>query len=126
MTELEKLKKLIKAFETRQEKYADLGATDTEPDWQFQNVLRTTILGGVAKMPETARDWELYSREAGAGRAARSLTAAAKKVVEHIRSVPLRNIEPVTTYLRDYCWRAPWAIAISGRGDNVESRGPRN
>ncbi len=73
----------IKAFEQTQEKWADLGAEDTEPDTAFQLYIweiackrRRTV----DDLP-TVSEWRLFSRD-GEEQACRELNEAARAVAE--------------------------------------------
>lgn len=65
------------------EKYAEFGASDTEPRAEFAMMIvalhddREDV-----KVPATAAQWQLFSDMKGADRVARVLTLAAKRVVK--------------------------------------------
>jgi hypothetical protein len=101
-----KLHKLIAAFEARQNKYADLGANDAEPDGVFHGLIMRTLLNEKPKdAPRTAEDWQLYSDMRGASAAARSLGAHAQAILTAIKKIPHGEIGPARTFLTGYCWR---------------------
>lgn len=105
ISQVDKLKAAVKAFEAEQSKYAEFGASDTEPDWVFQNALARAINGEEATMPTSPRDWQLFADVKGCGRAARALTAACRKAVKLIIGGKVKDSAAVRAYLLDYCWR---------------------
>lgn len=71
------------------EKYADVGASDTEPRGQFtyliERVCRGLTVGPISTSP---RWWQLFSDMAGADVAAAKLAEAAEIAVEAARKDP--------------------------------------
>jgi hypothetical protein len=106
ISQVDKLKAAVKAFEAAQAKYSEFGARDTEPDGVFQSTLATAINGNEVVMPISSRDWQLYSDVKGCGLAARALTSACRKAVKLILGAEIRDSAAVRAYLLDYCWRA--------------------
>lgn len=106
ISQVDKLKAAVKAFEAAQAKYADFGARDTEPDGVFQRTLAKAINGEVVVIPTSSRDWQLFVDIKGCGAAATALTSACRKAVNIIRGAKIKDSAAVRTYLRDYCWRA--------------------
>lgn len=64
------------------DKYADTGASDTEPRCEFTVIVASLAHGKEPVVPTTVRDWQLYSEVKGNGFAAIALTRAARKVVK--------------------------------------------
>ena len=64
------------------DKYASLGASDTEPRAEFAQIVTDLAEGKTPTVPTTVRDWQLYSEMKGNGFAAIALTRAARKVVK--------------------------------------------
>lgn len=106
ISQVDKLKAAVKAFEAAQAKYAEFGARDTEPDGVFQYTLARAINGKEVVMPTSARDWQLFADMKGCGAAARVLTAACRKAVNIILDTKIQDSAAVRAYLLDYCWRA--------------------
>lgn len=102
---LDKLKAAIKDFEAAQQKYAEFGAHDTEPDGVFQNVLAKAINGDEVIMPTSPTDWQLFASSMKCGPAARALTSACRKAAKIILGCTLKDATAMREYLRDYCWR---------------------
>ena len=80
----DKLRRLVQAFEDLQDKYRDFGAHDTEPDWHFQNVIRSAILA--RKVDFENLDFELYHSLKGCKEANTAMVRAARAIYDHIRS----------------------------------------
>jgi hypothetical protein len=106
ISQVDKLKAAVTAFEATQAAYSEFGAMDTEPDGVFQYTLARAINGNEVVMPVSSRDWQLYSDVKGCGAAARALTAACRKAVKIILGAKLKDSAAVRAYLLDYCWRA--------------------
>ena len=75
-------KEVADAWYATADKYADLGAYDTEPRAEFAQIVIDLAHGEVPTVPTTVRDWQLYSEMKGNGFAAIALTRAARKVVK--------------------------------------------
>ena len=54
-------------------KYADFGASDTEPRAEFSQTLHDVLEGNDARVPSTASAWQLFSDMDGAEAAAQAL-----------------------------------------------------
>ena len=54
-------------------KYADFGASDTEPRGEFAQLLADHLDGVDARVPDTASAWQLFSDMDGADAAAQAL-----------------------------------------------------
>jgi len=108
MTKVDEIKKKVKEFQNLQSKWSSRGAYDTEPDWQFQNVIRKAI-HGEKKIPQTPNAWELFSYNDEENRkslpAAKEMTKKAEEVADFILALPLGESKEVIEYLKDYCWR---------------------
>lgn len=78
------LKEAVEKFRATQERYAHLGACDTEPRGVFIDLLCDTYDYKEVTLPRTARDWQLFTGEGnkGNGLAAAALTRAAERVLE--------------------------------------------
>lgn len=108
MSKVDEIKKKTKEFEALQIKWGKTGAGDTEPDWQFQNVIRKAI-HGVKRVPTTPDAWELYSYNEelfdAALPAAKELSEKSEEVADFILNLRLVDSKEVIDYLKDYCWR---------------------
>lgn len=106
ISQVDKLKVAVKAFEAAQAKYAEFGARDTEPDGVFQHTLARVVNGDEVIMPTSSRDWQLFVDIKGCGVAARALTSACRRAVNIILGAKIKDSVAVRAYLLDYCWRA--------------------
>lgn len=100
-TRLERLHQAISDFYAVASKYADYGASDSEPFWTFCRVIRNTAKGEEFRFPTTAEDWQLYTSSMSCGTAARALTAAARKVHNIIKDAPLSDAK-LRTFAENY------------------------
>lgn len=100
-----KLKAVIKEFEEAQEKWANCGASDSEPDGVFQSILIKALRGKKPKIPSTVLGWEIYSANANSKKAAKELHNILKKAVAIIEACPIGESGKIKLYLEDYCWR---------------------
>lgn len=69
-------------FEDVQKRYQHYGAYDTEPDLEFQWIVRQLREGKEPIIPQTAVDWQLFSDMEGNDLVAQALTEAAERVVQ--------------------------------------------
>jgi len=99
------VKAAVKAFEAAQAKHRKLGASDTEPDGAFQACIARALHGQDPKIPGTAHQWSLFSRMNGIRAASRELHDRTQAVVAAIEKVTVKDIDELTKYLTDYCWR---------------------
>lgn len=102
MNAVKEVEQAFKEFSEAQKNFSKFGAGDTEPDWQFQNIIRNAVTKGKGALPRSVRGWELYDME-GAGKAVKGLNKAAKKA----RDLTLKhwgNIE-VRKLVEGECWR---------------------
>ena len=106
ISQVDKLKAAVKAFEAAQAKYSEFGASDTEPDGVFQHTLARAINGDEITLPISPRDWQLFADIKGCGAAARALTSACRRAVKIILGAQMKDSAAVRAYLLDYCWRA--------------------
>lgn len=100
------VRKAVEEMDQLMEELSEFGAADTEPETEWHGVLARTIAGKDPKVPETSRQWSLYSGVHGVPRAAERLMEKAKAVVALIRQIPVGEFGPVREYLNDYCWRS--------------------
>lgn len=89
------------------DKYASLGASDTEPRAEFAQIVIDLAHGDVPAVPTTVRDWQLFSEMKGNGFAAIALTRAARKVVK-------AGLEDRDSAIR-YAESQGWILAIRYR-----------
>lgn len=75
------VKDAINAVYATMDKYAKFGAYDTEPRAEFADVIIAVAEGNTVEVPQTARQWQLYSGMKGSKKAARKLTRAAARFV---------------------------------------------
>jgi hypothetical protein len=69
-------------FKDVQKKYQHYGAYDTEPDWEFQWIVRQLREGKDPIIPQNAADWQLFSDMEGNELVAQALAEAAERVVQ--------------------------------------------
>jgi hypothetical protein len=103
-SKLDRLKVAVAKYDETADRYVNLGAADTEPEGVFQELLTLALNGKPVEVPEGPRAWQLY-REPGADRAARALTAAARKCVDLIGTFTVAESGELREYLEGYCWR---------------------
>ncbi|MBW2636005.1 MAG: hypothetical protein JRC86_00515 [Deltaproteobacteria bacterium] len=108
--DLHPLIKVLKRFEDKQNEFADFGACDTEPNTNWQVLLRNATLGQNAVLPATADEWELYTM-AGVYRVVMQLNTAARAALKYIDAA--RDGKPETwakvyDFLGSYCYRVHW------------------
>ena len=108
MPSLEAVQAAIKKFEEVQQKYAEYGANDTEPDMVFQCALVKTIEYDLAdEMLDDANFWELYTTSMDCTEAAKQLAIAAQDCMDELEDalVDSDEREAVLRWIADYCWR---------------------
>lgn len=93
-------KEAADAWYATADKYASLGASDTEPRAEFAQIVIDLALGKTPTVPTTVRGWQLYSEMKGNGFAAIALTRAARKVVKAV----LTDRDEVIRYAEDQGW----------------------
>jgi len=106
MDTLNKLKKEIDGMEKLMVKHSDFGASDTEPDGQFQWLLVKFFKG--EDVTPTREGWELYSSMTGWGRVADSLTNKVLRIREFMNELPRTANQELEKFLRSYIWRIDW------------------
>jgi len=106
MNTIDKVEKEIDGMEKLMVKHSGFGASDTEPDGQFQWLLVRFFKG--AEVNPTREGWELYSSKAGWGKVADSLTKKALRVRDAINAVPRTLNQELEKKLRNYTWRIDW------------------
>lgn len=74
-------KEAADAWYATADKYADLGAYDTEPRAEFAEIVIELAQDRTPVVPTTVRGWQLFSEMKGNGFAAIALTRAARRVV---------------------------------------------
>jgi len=84
-------------------KYSQYGACDSEPTYQVERVAQEALKGNPFT-PLDANDWELYTATKKCGTAARSMTAAARKLHNAIHKASLLE---VLGACERYGWRLP-------------------
>ena len=102
--QLERVAQSVTKMEEVMQKYSGFGASDTEPDWQFQNLLARVVQGKEYKIPQ-GEEWELYTATMSCKRAANALTSQAARVVKAVEAVAVKNYPELKEYATDVCWR---------------------
>jgi hypothetical protein len=92
---------IMKEWDKVQGKYSKFGATDTEPDWHFQDALRHAYQG-VRKVPVDG-NWELFSSVPGSRAAAKELTKFTEEAVAAILQGSREKFSVEDA--RDHIWR---------------------
>lgn len=104
-TSVEQVRLAVQEFEAVQQKYADYGAWDTEPDGVFQVLLKRAFVKGECKVPTSGSAWQLYTSSMNCSEAGSALGAAAKRAVDLVMRAPLSERAELQRYLKGYCWR---------------------
>ena len=97
-TRLELLVAAHKEMDELQISLSDFGASDTEPDWHYQDAVRNAI-NGKAFGYLSAKQWELFSDMSGANRAAQKMNKATRKVVDLILWAPLKEQDEIREWV---------------------------
>jgi hypothetical protein len=90
-------------FEDAQKQFSEFGAYDTEPSWEFHNLIRNAVTTGKGVLPRSARGWQMFDEMEGIGNAIKGMNKAAKKA----RDLTLKhwgNIK-VREFVKGECWR---------------------
>ncbi len=95
--EYETIKKAVEKFWAAQDKYANFGASDSEPRHVFHRLISRALEGKDVAVPTNAELWQLYSDMPGCGRAATALHSATKRVITLIAKARNNSFE---SYLR--------------------------
>ncbi len=110
MNNLSKIKIEIANFEKLQEKYAKVGAYDTEPEYHFQRLIWDyvfiggTIAGKIHKQIKKD-DWHLFKSVKGFSKAFKALDDQATKILMLIATCPISELEEIKEFIKSYCWR---------------------
>ena len=103
MKRLETLKALHKQMDQLQTKLSNWGASDTEPDYHYQNAVRNAFSGKEFE-PLTCRQWEMFDKP-GFENAVRLMNSLTQKIVNYIRSTPLSEIGELKKWAQQNLWR---------------------
>lgn len=104
---LDLLKEKIAEFEQVQWDVG-CGATDTEPDYEWQRALKVAVIDGLKSIPSTGREWNLLTVSYPADEiaaAAKTLHDKAEEVVDFVLDTKLREVNELRNYINDYAWR---------------------
>ena len=102
---LEEIQEEIGKFNKLQTELGEYGASDTEPDYVFQDCLIQALKGrSTSDIPTSASDWHLFKRP-GVGAAVKQLSGKAKRICSLILKTTLAEQDTVKAYIKDYCWR---------------------
>jgi len=99
------IKKKFEDFEKAQYELREFGASDSEPDWVFQDIIRQIIKGDKAEIPASANDWQIFSNMKGSNRAAKILSSKTEALVKAIQNVTVAELQEVREYLKGQCHR---------------------
>lgn len=107
---LNKIKTEIEKMHELMNEHSHYGATDTEPDWQWQNCLRLAVNGNFdfqKVVPQHAEGWELFSSMPGVHAVADELSNQATEVVDLIRQCSMEELAELRVHLEveGFCWR---------------------
>ena len=91
----------VRKFEAVCERYSRFGAADTEPDMEFQYLIRQLSEGEEPKVPDTAEGWQLFSDMPGAQGVARRLAVEARRVI----AAGKKDHVGLMRYAREELWR---------------------
>ena len=91
------LRSALNDFRELQEKYANYGASDTEPDFAFCNYLAEVLEGGDVEPPA---GWDIFDHMAGADDVNEALSEAAGSV-----GVEARKLRKKLIWLQGELWR---------------------
>lgn len=98
MATVEKIKELVKEFETLQTKYSSFGACDSEPNWVFEKVIVYACDGKPFDGCIGSYGWQLYSSKTGVKKVEKELTTKAKKVYNAISKSPVMVAKEIRRY----------------------------
>ena len=104
-TGVDKFKEDVKKWEALSNKFAKFGASDTEPDTVFQWCLKDKADGADVKIPQTARDWQLFTGMQGVGLVASHLTKALVRCLDSLGKVTVTEYKELREFLNGYLWR---------------------
>jgi hypothetical protein len=96
----------IKKMEDTMTKYSEYGASDSEPDGVWQSLLIRAMEGEKVVPPKSGDDWQLFTNsDLDCREAAKELYLKSSVAVVMISAMPIGELEPLRSFLRDYCWR---------------------
>lgn len=101
------VQKVMNDWDKLSTKHAKFGASDTEPDWQFQNSIRCA-LNGKNSVPQSPNAWEIFTFDGyknGSEKAAKELTKFTQKVVDQILATPTGEIADLKREFQEHLWR---------------------
>lgn len=101
---IQKLTEARENFERVQRSLSKYGASDTEPDWVFQDQIRSAIRGEKYQ-PLSADGWQLYTVSRRCDGTAKRLNVATQKVVNIIATAPMGERKDIEAWVRQFCWR---------------------
>jgi hypothetical protein len=88
-----------------QRRFSKYGASDTEPDWHYQNaIVRAIDVGGYFNNL-TASEWELYI-EPGVEKAVDALNNHTANMVKFILDTPISELKSLRMWASQNLWRA--------------------
>ncbi len=104
--DLGRVKIAIQKMEKTMTKYAEFGASDSEPDGIFQVLLVKAMNGEKVVPPKSGDGWDLFTNsDLDCREAAKELYLKSSVAVVMISAMPIGELEPLREFLRDYCWR---------------------
>lgn len=100
------VREALRQFRDVQNRLADFGASDTEPDWVMQNAVAVHLglRKGRQTLPATADAWELYTASMDCSAAAAQLTDALRTLIETLGPLYLQSGE-AKKEIRAALWR---------------------
>lgn len=85
-------------------KLSDFGAADTEPGVHFETCIGNALQGSPVKIPQTAREWELFTDTAGVETATAELVAFTQKAVDQILQTPISDLAELRKAFKGRFW----------------------
>jgi hypothetical protein len=95
----------IKKMEDTMTKYAEFGASDSEPDGIWQGLLVRAMTGETVVPPKSGEGWDLFTHSMDCREAAKELYLKSSVAVVMISAMPIGELEPLREFLQGYCWR---------------------
>ena len=88
---MDKVSAIFNEFYKVQDRWAEYGAYDSEPSHVMTRYLLSALgfSDKPCRLPITGDDWQLYACSMKCGQAARSLTAALKKLEKKLKNLPM-------------------------------------
>lgn len=98
---------LVKTFRAAQRREAEFGASDTEPDWVWQDYVAKAmgLREGAPHLPQDAEEWEIYTDLDGSDAAARRLSQALVELTGGLKGLLAEDPPSVLQALREKLWR---------------------